>query len=329
MQAPRHGSLERLRWPLLLLGAALLYGVIGYRLIEGWSFVDSLYMTLLVLTTVGFSEVHTLDLHGKLFTMSLMIIGVALVLVTVSLVAGWVAERALGSGRRRKKMNSKIERLQNHFIVCAYGRVGRAVAREFEAEGVPFVVCEVLEDIESQMQLDGVAYILGDPSKEPILTAAGVGRAKGLICAVDSDATNVYIALLARSMNPDLFIVARAAEPGSADRLYRAGADRVISPYVSSGRHMAMLSLRPKVVDYLEVDAGTRSPLTVEEMLIDRDSPLANKPIIESCGLASVLAIRQADGRIVANPSVSTTLREGDLILLLGEREALRPMDSH
>ncbi|HLF69752.1 MAG TPA: NAD-binding protein, partial [Actinomycetota bacterium] len=158
---------------------------------------------------------------------------------------------------------------------------------------------------------------------------AGVNRAKGLICAVDSDATNVYIALLARSMNPDLFIVARAAEPGSADRLYRAGADRVISPYVSSGRHMAMLSLRPKVVDYLEVDAGTRSPLTVEEMLIDRNSPLVNRPIVESCGLASVLAIRQADGRIVANPSVSTTLREGDLILLLGEREVLRPVDSH
>jgi len=322
---PRADSLwNRLRWLILLLGAVLAYGVAGYVLIEGWSFVDALYMTVLTLSTVGLKEVRPLDTSGKAFTVSLMVMGVGLVLVTLSLTARWVAEGQLGARGRRRRMQRRIDNLTDHFIICAYGRVGRAAAREFEAEGVPFVVIDPQEGLEERMAQDGVFYITEDPSLEPVLLKAGVTRARGLVCAVDSDATNVYITLLARSLNPGLFIVARASEPGSAERLLRAGADRVVSPFVSSGRHMALVALRPRVADVVEVESPGASSLRLEEVRVDPGSSLADQTIARSLGSAPVLAIRHSDGQVTPNPAPDLILRAGDLVLLLGQEEKVR-----
>lgn len=311
----------RLRWLIALLVGAILYGTLGYALLEGWGFVDALYMTIITLTTVGFHEVHPLDTAGQLFTITLVVIGVAILFITISLTARWIAEAQLGSRTRRRRMERRIEALQGHYVICAYGRVGRAIAREFEAEGVPFVVIDPKEGLAERMSEDGVLFMVEDPSEEGVLRRAGVDRARGLVCAVDSDATNVYITLLARSLNPDLFIVARASERGSDQRLMRAGADRVVSPFVSSGRHMALVALRPRVTDVVEVATVGSASIQLEELRIDADSGMIGRTVGDALGGHPVLAIRHPGGQITANPPTELTLRSGDLVLMLGESE--------
>lgn len=319
--SPIHDLWRRVRWPALGLVLALAYGVAGYMILEGWGFLDALYMTVTTLSTVGFREVRPLDEAGMAFTLTLITIGVGLVLTTVTVVAQWVLEGRWGERNRRRRMQRRIDAMSNHFIVCAYGRVGRAVARELEAEGAPFVVVDPDESLVERMTSDGVAYLTGDPSQEPALRRAGVEHARGLVCAVDSDATNVYITLVARGMNPDLFIVARASEPGSDQRLLRAGADRVVSPFVSSGRHMALVAMRPRVSDVVELETADAASMKLEEIRLDAASPLAGKRVGEALGARPILAIRHPGGQITPNPSPDVELQAGDLVLLLGETE--------
>lgn len=312
---------RRIRWPALGLALALVYGVAGYMLLEGWRFLDALYMTVITLSTVGFREVHTLDDGGMVFTLSVITIGVGLVLTTVTVVAQWVLEGEWGERSRRHRMQRRIDDLSEHFIVCAYGRVGRAVARELEAEGAPFLVVDPDERLLERMREDGVAYLIADPTHEHVMRAAGVERARGLVCAVDSDATNVYIALVARAINPDVFIVSRASEPGSDQRLLRAGANRVVSPFVSSGRHMALVAMRPRADDVVTLGTAERASMALEEVRVEPGTPLDGAPVGEALGSTPVLAIRHAGGQITPNPAHDLRLRSGDLVLLLGESE--------
>jgi voltage-gated potassium channel len=253
--------------------------------------------------------------------MTLIAVGVGLVLITVALAAQWVIEGQWGERTRRKRMQRRIDALSDHYLICAYGRVGRAIAREFEAEGVPFVVIDPKEDLQERMTQDGVLFLIEDPSDEGVLLRAGVQRARGLVCAVDSDATNVYITLMARSLTPDLFIVARASERGSDKRLLKAGADRVVSPFVSSGRHMALVALRPRAADVVEVESGGASSLRLEELRVDPGSPTAGRTIADAMGATPVLAIRHPGGQITANPPSDLVLEPGDLVLMIGEAD--------
>ncbi len=319
--ATSSGGLRRIRWAAVLLAIALAYGVTGYMLLQGWSFLDALYMTVTTFTTVGFREVRPLDDAGRVFTLSVIAIGVALVLITIALAAQWVIEGQWGERTRRKRMQRRIDGLSGHYLICAYGRVGRAIAREFEAESVPFVVIDPKEDLQERMEHDAVLYLIEDPSEEGVLLRAGVRRARGLVCAVDSDATNVYITLMARSLNPDLFIVARASERGSDQRLLKAGADRVVSPFVSSGRHMALVALRPRAADVVEVESAGASSLRLEELRIEAGSSTAERTIAEAMGSTPVLAIRHPGGQITANPPPDLVLRPGDLVLMIGEED--------
>lgn len=327
MPRERDPLLRRLLWPLIGLHVTLAYGIAGYMVLEGWSFVDALYMTTITLTTVGFREVHLLDDAGKLFTVSLAVMGVALLLLTITLVAVWVSEGNIGERRRRKRMQRDIDRLRDHYIVCAFGRVGRTVARAFRDEGVPFVVVDSDESLEERMIDEGVAYLIGDPSNEEVLRQTGVERARGLVCAVDSDSTNVFITLTARSINPDIFIVTRASASESAARLENAGADRVISPYVTSGQQMALMTLRPGVVGMFGVERRGEREVRLEEVQIDEESHLANATVDEAVGEATLLAIRHGDGTVTANPRSNQKLRPGDRLMLLGEEEVLRPLE--
>lgn len=226
------------------------------------------------------------------------------------------ASRIRRAWERRRRMQHRLEDLRDHTIVCAYGRVGRAAARELEAEGVPFVVIEPREEAEARMRADRVLHLTGDPTSEPVLRRAGIERAKGLLCAVDSDATNVYITLTARSLNPDIYIVARASEADSPDRLRRAGANRVISPYRSSGQRMAHLVLRPRVVDSLEV-LGKR----LQELIVESGSPLVGRTLGEACEGAVPLLVHRADGETCMHPEVDEIVQADDHILVWGEGE--------
>jgi voltage-gated potassium channel len=233
-----------LRWPAVALVVIVVYGVTGYMVMEDWSFIDAVYMTVTALTTVGFGEVRPLDDAGKVFTVSLVVFGVTLALITFSLIAAVIAERRPGERLRRRRMQKKIDDLKDHCIVCAYGRVGRTVAEELAVYKQPFVVVDKSDTREDELIDDGVLYIIGDASEEEALKAAGIDRAKSLVCAVDSDAENVFIALVASTMRPDLFIVARSAEAESNDKLRRAGANAVFSPYETGGRQMADTAVR-------------------------------------------------------------------------------------
>lgn len=319
--SPGRDLWRRIRWPALGLALALVYGVAGYMLLEGWRFLDALYMTVITLTTVGFREIRPLDDGGIAFTLTVITIGVGLVLTTVTVVAQWVLEGQWGERTRRHRMQRRIDDLTGHFIVCAYGRVGRAVARELEAEGASFVVVDPDERLLERMRDDGVPYLIEDPTHEAVLRTAGVDRARGLVCAVDSDATNVYIALVARALNPDLFIVARASEPGSDQRLLHAGANRVVSPFVSSGRHMALVAMRPSAEDVVALGTSGRSSMALEEVRVDPGSALDGVSIGQGLGSTPVLAIRHMGGQITPNPGADLHLRQGDLVLLLGESE--------
>jgi voltage-gated potassium channel len=295
--------------------AVVVYGTVGYIVLEGWPFLDALYMTITTMTTVGFREVNELDTGGRVFTLTVVVLGVGTALIGVSLLAAAIAEAELGGLTRRRRMAKRIERLEEHFIVCAYGRVGRAAVRELHAAGVEFVVIDPKEELQERMERDGVLFMMDDPSLEPVLRRARVEAARGLICAVDSDATNVFITLAARSLNPDLFIVARASEPGSYDRLERAGADRVVSPYVSSGRHMVRMALDPTIVDLFSEEADDRGLIDVEERRIETPSKLIGTTVGESN--VPILAIRRSDGAVEPTPDSNLVLEEGDVVLLL------------
>jgi voltage-gated potassium channel len=301
----------------VLLGLIVVVGlgVAGYMALEDWTFLESLYMTVMTLTTVGFGEVRTLDTSGVVLTTAIMVAGVGLALTGIALLAQMVADGELGEPGRRRRMQRRIDGLRDHFIVCAYGRVGRAAVRELDLAGVPYVVIDTKEALRERMSDAGFPFLIDDPASESVLRAAGIDQARALLCAVDSDATNVYITLVARSMKPGLLIVARASDPGSAQRLEKAGADRVISPFTSSGRHMAVMALDPSVVDVFEAGSHAHGAIDIEERLVDEVSPLAGRAVGDAGD--PVLAVRRADGEVVASPEPDTTLEPGDVVLVL------------
>lgn len=219
-------------------------------------------------------------------------------------------------------MQRAVDRMSGHFIVCGYGRVGRTVAREFEGEGVPFVVVDRNEDLEDELNRDGVVNIIGDASSDDVLKRAGIDLAKGLVSTLDSDANNVFVTIVARALNPSFYIVARASEPTSADRMYKAGADRVVSPYVSSGRHMALLALRPRVVDYMDVTTDEGPGLRLEEVVVEARSALEGRLLSEIAGDAVPLVVKRVDGELVQTPDPTMRLGDGDVVVLLSDLAA-------
>jgi monovalent cation:H+ antiporter-2, CPA2 family len=316
----REGGRGRLIVPAALFAGVLVYGVVGYT-VAGYRLGDAVAITW---ANVSPAEVPVDPLTGglRIFSFTVTALGSMALLAILGAVVSIAVVGDFGSTARRRRMEERIERLNDHYIVCAYGRVGRAAAHELQTEGVPLVVIDDLETLEPLMRQEGVLYIIGDPTSEPVLRKAGVERARGLVCAVDSDATNVYITLTARSLNPDIYIVARASGAESPERLYRAGANRVISPYLSSGKQMALLVLRPRVVDSLEV-LGRR----FEELQVEEGSPLVGLPVSEACGAAIPLLVQRRDGDTVANPGPDVLVERGDRILAWGAAADLAPVE--
>lgn len=230
----------------LLGGVALIVvglGTVGYIYIEGASVLDSFYMTLITLTTVGFGEIIELDTAGRVLTAGLIVTGVALVGTMVAFLAQLIQEGGLGERGRQRRMQRTIDDLRDHYIVCGYGRVGQAVCFTLVEERIEFVVVDRGEWDDEDVRLEGFPFEIGDATQESVLRAAGIERARGLVCALPDDPDNVFIALAARSINPDITIVSRLAHPAAADRLIQAGVDHIVSPYETSGRQMALAAL--------------------------------------------------------------------------------------
>ena len=300
-------------------------GIVGY-LSFGYSPWVAVAMTLLTLTTVGLATSRHLSTGVLVFTAGLAVLGVSLFVAILGLAATAIVEGRVSLFSRSRRMRKRVDELRGHFIVCAYGRVGRAIARDLESEGVPFVVVDSKTELEPDLERDAVCYMIADASDEAVLRQAGIERAQGLICAVDSDAENVFITIVARSLSPDLLIVARAAREQSADRLYRAGATHVVSPYVTSGRRMANLAIRPHVVEFFDVARAGQPDLRLEELAITEGSPLVGRSLQELRGPAVPLLVRHHDGQLIANPTRELQLQAGDVLVVFGEASDLNPL---
>lgn len=302
-------------------------GIIGYMTIEGWSFVDALYMTVITLSTVGYEEVKELSEGGRIFSVVLIVFGVGAMLYTLTTVVQYILEGNLASIWGRRRMKDRIARLKEHVILCGYGLVGREVARVFRSEGVPFVIIEQDPAALQAAAEHDYLVLAGDATRDDVLREAGIQRARALVAALGTDADNVYVTLSARGLRPDLFIVSRAAMAESEPKLTRAGADRTMSPYMVGGRRLAMLTLRPVVVDF--VDTTLASPggeLVLENVKVSPGSPLCGKTIAESreySGQTTILAVKKQDGSLLANPSPDTVLQVDDVLVVIGTRAQL------
>ncbi len=309
---------------LLVIGAA---GVLGYMAFEGWSFSDALYMTVITLTTVGYREVRALDAYGQLWTMLLLITGVGTLFYAAVSSVELVVEGTVRGYFGRRRVKREIRGLHGHYILCGYGRVGQQVAREFVADGVPFVIVEQDPEILEECMAEGYLALLGEASDDDVLQEAGILSAGGLIAAVDSDADNVFVVLSARKLNPKLHIVARASSDESAAKLEMAGADRTLSPYAVGGRRLAALATQPLIVDFLDVVTHGEKGIEfrLEEFYVPQDSTIAEHTIGElkigeKTG-AIVLAIRTTEGTFDTTPSADHRLHAGDTLIVLGSRE--------
>ena len=323
--------LRRFLQIIIALIIVIAVGVIGYKLIEGWSLLDCLFMTVTTISTVGYREIHPLSTGGMVFTIVLIIGGVGVLFYTVTTVVQYIIEGNLANVLGRRRMEEKISRLKGHIIICGYGRVGREAARVFQEEKVPFVVIDYDKEAIARAAQDGYLYLTGNATNDEIIKQAGILRARGLVAATGSDADNVFIALSARELRPDIFITARAGAPESEAKLKRAGADRTIYPHVLGGRRLAMLALRPLVVDFVDTALESRGQeLVLENLGVGPGSPVAGKTVREGrscCGGATILAVKKKGGALLTSLSDDTLLELGDELVVVGNREQLRALE--
>ncbi|MBA4348432.1 MAG: potassium channel protein [Thermodesulfovibrio sp.] len=321
---------KRVMLTLLLLISVISIGAAGYMFIEGWGFLDSIYMTIITLTTVGFREIHDLSPKGIVFTIILIIVGVGTMLYALSTGARTILEGELQEIFGRKRLEKKIKELNNHYVICGYGRMGRIICRELKSKGLKFVVIEKNSEVVAG-RVD-ILIIEGDATSDEILREVGIEKAKGLISVLPTDAENLYVVLSARELNPNLFIVARAGEEGSENKLLRAGANKVVSPYHIGGLRIAHTILRPAVVDFIEFATKTGNiELQMEEVVIPENSKLIGLTL-DQCGIGRelgviIVAIKRATGEMRFNPTFRSTIKSGDTLIALGEITKLKILE--
>ena len=313
----------------VMLALVVSMGTVGYMILEKWDFLDSLYMTVITLTTVGFGEIHPVSDNGRILTMTILVSGLGVVGYLIGTLTQIVVEGQLLRIMGRKKLERQIEKLKNHIIICGYGRVGRIICEEiFRSKPTPLVVIDNDSNVTAKIEDDGHLYLLGDATEEQILLRAGIRSAKGLATALDSEADNVYITLTAKGLNPKLFIIARAGRIGSEKKLLQAGANHVVSPHQIGGYRMAQALLRPNVTEF--IDFATHDPGTgmgMEEIPVRPNSKLADVALVDS-GIRKeldliIVAIKKADGTMLFNPASHTTVQIGDTLIALGQRSSL------
>ncbi len=316
-----------------LLGVVLT-GTVGYHLLEGWSWLDSLYMTVTTLATVGFGEVHPLGVHGRVFTILLIFAGLLSIGYIVNRFTEALVQGYFQDNLRQRRQRTVFAKLNQHYIICGYGRMGRQVAREFDAEGLPFVILDSEPEAIAEAQETGYLVMAGDATLDEVLLAVGVQRAQCLVTVMPSDANNLYTILSAKALNPGLRAIARASTEEAIPKLQRAGADAIVSPYVVGGRRMAAAALRPQVIDFVDgITSASERSLHMEEFLLeDGRCSCVGRTLQESDvrgrSGALILAIRRADGELIPGPTAQVRFRAGDLLICLGTTEQLQQLEA-
>ena len=329
------GTLDRTTHLIIVvLFSALLValGTVGYMLIENWSLLDSLYMTVITLSTIGYGEVHAVTQPGRIFTLVLIVLGVGFFLYVIGNVVQFLVEGRIRLVLGRLKLDKQINQLNNHYIVCGYGRMGRALCRYLTQKQLKFVVIEKNVDRISVMNEDGILYIAGEATAEENLMKAGLKKASNLITALGTDADNVFLVLLAKGLNPNIYVVARASQNASKRPLYTAGADVVVSPFDVGARRMAHAVLRPNVIRFLELAfADESTDIHIEEITVAASSKLVDVSLQES-GIRQnyeviILSIVNEDGAMVFNPSANTRICAGGSVIAVGSIDSLMQLE--
>jgi voltage-gated potassium channel len=322
---------KRFIFPLVAVIATVFLGTVGYRALEGWSWFDGFYMTVITLATIGYGETHPLTPAGRAFTIILIVVGVTVFGFLVSILTQAVVETEIASVLGRRRLFKDISQLKDHYILCGAGRVGARIVDELKTKDVDHVVIERDEGVAERLLTRGHLVLIGDATDETVLEGARIRSAKALITAASSDAENVYIVLTARGMNPDLYIVARANDLAAERQLMRAGANKVVSPVLIGSHRMAQAALSPAVADFIELTTMTESlDLYFEQVRITEGSPLDGRRLkdsrIRSEHNAMVVAITPLEGEMIFNPDGEQTLHAGDLLIAIGTRAGLQKL---
>ena len=324
---------SRLKYGAALLCIVFTIGTLGFHFIESWTYLDAFFMTLITITTIGYQEIHPLTEIGKVFDIFIIFLGVGSAAYVFASFTRFIVEGEMQHYFGRLRLDKTIMRMDKHYIICGNGRIGSLISQELLHSNKTFLVIDNDPAIIEHLERTGVPHILGNASDEDILMKAGIKRAKCLIATASSDMTNVYIILVAKELNPDLFVLARAETEDSTKNLIRAGANKVVSPYLIGGRHMANIILKPTVVDFIELATGEKTGdfiIQMEGFKIREDSCLVGKtlkdaPIRKDIGLI-VVAIRDRAGKMIFNPGADMTISVDDVLVCIGDTEALRSM---
>lgn len=334
MEASNYADpLRHLLYAASVLALVIVFGTVGYMLIEGWSAFDALYMTVTTVTTVGYKEVNPLSPPGRAFTIVLILAGVGTLFYVLGNFSRFVLEGELRKVFGRYRSGGRVKTLSKHYIVCGYGQMGQHICKELPTKPIAVVVVEKKPDRVAAAQQEGFVVVEGDATKDNVLLQAGIHRAKGLVTVVNSDVENLYIVLTARGLNTDLYIVARAGEEGSEQKLLRAGANRVSSPYLIGGMQVAQVLLRPNVVDFLElVTKSEHLDLQIEEITIKEGSRFDGKTPCD-CGIDQdpglmVVGVKRRSGHLEFNPGSQVKLGAGDTLIVLGQPQSLKKFES-
>ncbi len=319
---------RRLLFAAFVVVGMIVVGAVGFRAIEGFSWLDSFYTSAQTVTTVGYGDLAPISTGGRIFAILLMLTGVGTVLYALTVLAQAVIQSELIEAYSLRRKLKDMEKLQGHYIVCGAGRVGRRIIRNLQRQDLPFVVIENDERKLSDLESEGSRFLIGDATSEANLLAAGVERARGLATCLADDAANVYVVLTARGLNPGLHIVARAVEEQAEPTLIRAGANRVVAPTIIGSQSMARALLKPAIADFMDSIVAETLDLVFEEIAIDATSVYAGK-FLKDTNLMSelsliVVAIRRKDGELSFHPNGETLIDDGDLLIVIGKAESVK-----
>jgi len=301
----------------------VLLGTLGYHMIEGWSLFESLYMTIISLTTVGYGEIHSLSTGGKIFTMILIITGISNFAIVIRNLSLQVLKPLFGNTYREKKMEKTLQNMKDHFIICGFGRIGKDVCENLINNDIKIVVID--NDIDKTPSEYNIPVVHGDASSEDILIKAGIRTARGLVSTVNTDAGNVFITLTARELNPDFFIIARYEFESTKRKLKHAGADHVINPYQIGSEKISQIIIKPTISKILDVaHQKGHFELSIEELEIKEHNPLIGQKI-RDCGIRDrfnviIIAVEKTNGEIVTNPGPNYEFKKYDRVVLIANQ---------
>ena len=314
--------MRRLTWIVAVLVILTALGTGWFWLVEGWSLIDSAFMTIITLSTVGYGEVRPLSDRARVFVMLYLVCGLGVFLFAVVQLGEMVVRAELRTWLRRRGMNSTLKSVKNHFVVCGFGRMGRTICQYLAERKLPFVVVDKDEDALTECEQNGWPCVVSDATNDRTLLDAGIERARGLAVVLDSDADNLYVVLSARLIAPELQIIARATDENSSRKMEKAGANRVVSLFATGAATMAQLLINPHVEDFFEFVLGKGTTLDLAEFRVTAESKCANRALSETDfrkrGVI-IVAIRRPDGEIVLPPSSSTKIRPDDVLIALGK----------